>query len=311
MILCLNLNAAIDKTIVVSSFEINRIHRPESVLSLAGGKGCNVARALKTLGEEPVVSGWVGGFAGRFIEDELHQEGIQTDFVRTDFESRTCTSILDREKGTMTEIYEKGESVPLEKIDELRDRIRKTIGEYKALTLSGSMPPGVPAGFYADLIEIARKENVPAFLDSSGDALRKGIEAVPFFIKPNEAEVKSLLGLGANDDFDFAQAASDVSKKYGTNVLLSLGAKGAVAANGKEVFVVKIPRVEAKSAVGSGDCTLAGLVHGILNGLSFEESVRVGVSAGTANTLKIGAAQFELEDFERLRGQVHVSREMS
>src|SRR5512133_735283 len=74
MILCLNLNAAIDKTIVVSSFEINRIHRPESVLSLAGGKGCNVARALKTLGEVPVVSGWVGGFAGRFIEDELHQE---------------------------------------------------------------------------------------------------------------------------------------------------------------------------------------------------------------------------------------------
>jgi 1-phosphofructokinase family hexose kinase len=309
MILCLNLNAAIDKTIVVSSFEINRIHRPESVLSLAGGKGCNVARALKTLGEEPVVSGWVGGFAGRFIEDELHQEGIQTDFVRTDFESRTCTSILDREKGTMTEIYEKGESVPLEKIDELRDRIRKTIGEYKALTLSGSMPPGVQAGFYADLIEIARKENVPAFLDSSGDALRKGIEAVPFLVKPNEAEVKSLLELGANDNFDFAQAASDVSKKYGTNVLLSLGDKGAVAANGKEVFVVKIPRVEAKSAVGSGDCTLAGLVHGILNGLSFEESVRVGVSAGTANTLKIGAAQFELEDFERVRGQVHISRE--
>jgi tagatose 6-phosphate kinase len=311
MILCLNLNAAIDKTIVVSLFEMNRIHRPESVLSLAGGKGCNVARALKTLGEEPVVSGWVGGFAGRFIEDELHQEGIQTDFVRTDFESRTCTSILDREKGTMTEIYEKGESVPLEKIDELRDRIRKTIGKYKALTLSGSMPPGVPAGFYADLIEIARKENVPTFLDSSGDALRKGIEAVPFLVKPNEAEVKSLLDLGANDNFDFAQAASDVSKKYGTNVLLSLGDKGAVAANGREVFVVKIPRVEAKSAVGSGDCTLAGLVHGILNGLSFEESVRVGVSAGTANTLKIGAAQFELEDFERLRGQVRVSREMS
>src|SRR5512144_1251596 len=91
MILCLNLNAAIDKTIVVSSFEINKIHRPESVLALAGGKGCNVARALKTLKEIPVVSGWVGGFAGQFIERELQQEGIQTDFVHTDFESRTCT----------------------------------------------------------------------------------------------------------------------------------------------------------------------------------------------------------------------------
>src|SRR5512145_1817250 len=93
MILCLNLNAAIDKTIVVSSFEIDRIHRPESVVALAGGKGCNVGRALKTLGGKPVVSGWVGGFAGQFIEAGLRREGIQTDFIHADFESRTCTSI--------------------------------------------------------------------------------------------------------------------------------------------------------------------------------------------------------------------------
>jgi tagatose 6-phosphate kinase len=308
MILCLNLNAAIDKTIVVSSFELNKIHRPESVISLAGGKGCNAARALKTLGESPVVSGWVGGFAGQFIETELKLEGIQTDFVHTDFESRTCTSILDREKGTMTEIYEKGEPVPLEKIDELREHIRKTVGKYKAMTLSGSMPQGVPSGFYADLIEIAHKENVPTFLDSSGDALCKGIEAGPYLVKPNETEVRALLNLGSDETVDFAQAALEVSAKYGTNVLLSLGAKGAIAAKGQEVFIAKIPRVDAKSAVGSGDCTLGGLVHGVLSGLSFEESVRCGVAAGTANTLTIGAGQFKLEDFESLRGQVQIIR---
>src|SRR5512146_1338826 len=123
MILCLTLNAAIDKTIVVSSFEIDKIHRPESVIAQAGGKGCNVARALKTLGEEPVVAGWVGGFAGQFIETELHREGIQTDFIHTDFESRTCTSILDRRKQTMTEIYEMGEQIPQKKIEELQTRI--------------------------------------------------------------------------------------------------------------------------------------------------------------------------------------------
>ena len=85
MILCLNLNAAIDKTLVVSKFEINKIHRPESVVALAGGKGCNVARALQKLGEVPVLSGWVGGFAGQYIEKELHREEIQTDFIHTDF----------------------------------------------------------------------------------------------------------------------------------------------------------------------------------------------------------------------------------
>ena len=171
MILCLNLNAAIDKTIVVSAFEINKIHRPESVITLAGGKGCNVARALKTLREIPVVSGGVGGFAGQFIETELHREGIQTDFIRTDFESRTCTSILDREKQTMTEIYEIGEPVPNEKVDQLRDHIQTVIRKYRAVTLSGSLPPGVTFDFYAAVIKIAKEAGVLTFLDSSGDAL--------------------------------------------------------------------------------------------------------------------------------------------
>ena len=307
MILCLNLNAAIDKTVVVSSFEINKIHRPESLVALAGGKGCNVARALKTLGEKPVVSGWVGGFAGQYIEKELHREEIQTDFIHTDFESRTCTSILDRENQTMTEIYELGESIPLEKIDELQNHIAAILGKYKAITLSGSLPPGVPSDFYGELIEIARRENVLTFLDTSGDALCKGIEARPFFVKPNETEAKSILGFKSNDTLDFVQAAAEISKRYSTNVLLSMGAKGAIAAKAGATFMVQGPSVEAKSAVGSGDCMLAGLVHGFLQGLSFEGSVNCAVAAGTANTLVIGAGQFNIEDYERLRGQVRIS----
>lgn len=306
MILCLNLNAAIDKTIIVSALEINKIHRPEAVIALAGGKGCNVARALKTFGEAPVLSGWVGGFAGQFIEKELHQEGIQTDFIHTDFESRTCTSILDRENQTMTEFYEKGEPVPLEKVGELRDHIRKVIGNYQAVTLSGSLPPGVPSDFYADVIEIARQANVLTFLDSSGEALRSGVEAGPFFIKPNEAEAKSLLGVKSSDSLDFAQAAVEFSTRYRTNVVLSMGADGAIAAKGHDIFMVKSPNVEAKSAVGSGDCMLAGLTYGVLHGFSFEEILACGVAAGTANTLTIGAGQFKIEDFEGLRGQIHI-----
>jgi tagatose 6-phosphate kinase len=307
MILCLNLNAAIDKTVVVSSFEINKIHRPQSMIALAGGKGCNVARALKTLGDVPVVSGWVGGFAGQFIEKELHREGIQTDFVYTDAESRTCTSILDPEQQTLTEIYELGELIPSAKVEELLTHIRAIIGNYRAVTLSGSLPPGVPADFYARVIEIAREANVLTFLDSSGEALRKGATAAPFLIKPNETEARSLLGIEAEDPMDFAQAAVEISRTYKANVLLSMGASGAVAAKGQEVFIVKSPTVEAKSAVGSGDCMLAGLVYGFLHGLSFEEAITSGVAAGSANTLTIGAGQFKIEDYEKLRGQVQIS----
>jgi len=308
MILCLNLNAAIDKTIVVSSFEVDKIHRPESVILLAGGKGCNVARALKTLGETPVVSGWVGGFAGQFIESELTGEGIETGFVHTDFESRTCTSILDRERRTLTEIYEGSERIPAPKIRELKAYIQTVIGNYQAISLSGSLPLGVAPDFYAEIIEIARDAGVLTFLDTSGDALRESIEAGPFFVKPNEAEAKSLLGVEQSDSLDFANAAMELATKYKTNVLLSMGAKGAVAACKEGTFRVQSPAVNAVSAVGSGDCTLAGLMHGILRGFSLEEALICAVAAGAANTLMVGAGRFNLEEFERLREQVHIDR---
>ncbi|MCB8924108.1 MAG: 1-phosphofructokinase family hexose kinase [Ardenticatenaceae bacterium] len=306
MILCVNLNAAIDKTAVINTFQLGQIHRPELIKMLPGGKGCNVARALKLLGEAPVVTGWVGGTAGQFIENGLQQEGIGTDFVYTAFESRTCLSILDSSSQVLTEIYEKGDGVPPEKVGEMLALFEATVGKYTAVTLSGSMPPGVPTDFYAQLIELAHKAGVPAFLDSSKEALLQGVAAKPFLVKPNETEVAVLAQRELTSLADFAQAAAEISTRYETIVVLSLGKEGAIAAQGKTIVHVQNPIVEAKSAVGSGDSLLAGLVVGFGNGRSLAESVRYGVAAGTANTLMLGAAQFTRQDFERIYAETAV-----
>lgn len=300
MILCVNLNAAIDKTIVVNSFRLGDIHRPEAVKALPGGKGCNVARALKLFGEEPVVTGWVGGTAGQFIESGLQQEGIGTDFVYTDFESRTCTSILDSSSQVMTEIYEKGDAVPPAKVAEMLVRFEAVVGKYTAVTLSGSLPPGASSDFYAQLINLAHKAGVLTFLDSSKEALLQGVAAKPFLIKPNENEVAILVGQELNNTADFATAAAAISTRYETIVVLSLGKEGAIAAQGQEVLYVQNPPVEAQSAVGSGDCMLAGLAYGFTRGYSLVEAVKYGVAAGTANTLVIGAGQFTMHDFNEV-----------
>ncbi len=304
MILCVNLNAAIDKTIVVSAFHLGEIHRPEAVKSLPGGKGCNVARALQRFGEEPVVTGWVGGTAGQFIESGLRQEGIETDFIYTDFESRTCTSILDSANQTMTEIYEKGYPVPVAKADEMLDRFREIVGGYTAVTLSGSLPPGVPLDFYAQLIEIANEIGIPAFLDSSKEALLQGVAAKPFLIKPNETEVAILANRKLTSIDDFVAAAAEISTRYETIVVLSLGKDGAITAQGNEIVYVQNPLVEAKSAVGSGDCMMAGLTYGFTHGFSLDEATKYGVAAGTANTLVIGAGQFTMSDFDTILGKI-------
>ena len=308
MILCVNPNAAIDKTVIVRSFQLDEIHRPEQVMAFPGGKGCNVARALNTLGEQPVVTGWVGGFAGQFIEAGLHHEGIETAFVQTDFESRTCLSILDPDRNTLTEIYEKGEPVPPEQVEALKVRFREVAATCAAVTFSGSLPAGVPTDFYAQLIAIAREVGVLVMLDSSGEALRHGVAAGPDLIKPNKKEFGDLAQRPLGDMDDYAAAAADISTRCGAVVVLSLGPEGALAARGNDVLHGCPPHVEARSAVGSGDCMLAGLTYGLTHGFGLEDALRYGVAAGTANTLRLGAGNFALEDFERIRPAVRVVR---
>lgn len=304
MILCMNLNAAVDKTVIVDSFQLGEIHRPEMVKVSPGGKGCNVARALKQLGEAPVVSGWVGGPAGQFIEEGLHKEGICTNFIHTHAESRTCLSILDTKSRLVTEIYERGEPISASQVDQMREHFRSIIDQFDAVTFSGSLPTGVPSDFYSSLITIAHEAGVLTLLDTSDAALLHGVQARPFLIKPNEAESTMLAGRKLDTLSAFAAAAADIATYYRTTVVLTLGANGAMAADGQNVLHVKSPRVAVKSAVGSGDSMLAGLAYGLTNHLTWEQVLMHGIAAGTANTLQVGAGHFAMADLERVRRQI-------
>ena len=310
MILCVNPNAAIDKTVIVPAFRLNEIQRPERVLAFPGGKGCNVARALKALGEAPVVTGWVGGYAGHFIEDGLRAEQIQTDFVQTPFESRTCLSILDPLNHTLTELYEKGDPVPDDQVREFTRHFAATISHYTAVTFSGSLPPGVPLDYYQRLIQIANSAPVPTLLDSNGEALRRGLEARPTLVKPNEREIADLIGRSLPGVDDYGQAARELAARYQILVVVSLGADGALAVKNETVWQVRPPQLAIQSAVGSGDSTLAGIAYGLTHGFAFEEAVRYGVAAGTANALTVGAGVFGVEDFQRVHANVTIKRLM-
>jgi 1-phosphofructokinase family hexose kinase len=303
MILCVNANAAVDKTALVGTFRLGEIHRPTRLLALAGGKGCNVARALHTLGETPVVTGWVRGYSGQFIESEMHRESIETAFVHREEESRTCLSIRDESNGMMTEVYERGEPVPAEKLAELVALFRAEVGKYRQVALSGSIPPGVPSDFYARLIEIAHEEGVGVSLDASGAALKEGLAAQPEIIKPNKLEFAELVGASLTTIPEFADAAYDVAARYRTTVVLSLGADGAIGVSGMGRWWARPPQVEIVSAVGSGDSLLAGVIA-TRDGIA--EALRYGVAAGTANALRLGAGVFTLEDFNQIYENVVV-----
>jgi tagatose 6-phosphate kinase len=306
--LCLNANSAVDKTVVVPAFELNRIHRPEQVVMLPGGKGVNTARGLRTLGETALITGWAGGHAGRFIADGLAEEGLQAEFAWCDFESRTCLSIVDPLRGTLTELYENGEAIPPAKIDELKALFTRLLPGMEFATLAGSLPPGVPPDFYAELSRAAAAAGVPAALDCGGEALRRGLEeGRPALIKPNQAEFQAFTGRPLTGLAELSAAALETALRYNTLVVLSLGPRGAIAARAGEVWQACPPVIPAVSAVGSGDCLLAGVVQGLARGLPLPEALRRGVAAGSANALTLGAGRFSREDFERILRQVEVS----
>jgi tagatose 6-phosphate kinase len=305
--LCVNANAAIDKTVVVPSFQLDKIHRPEQVVLLPGGKGINVARGLQTLGETARVTGWAGGFAGQFIAAGLQKEGIPAEFAWCDFESRTCLSILDPSGGTLTELYENGEPVPAEKAGELLDLFRRLLPGSQFAAISGRLSPGVPADFYARLLRAAAEAGVPAALDCSGEALRLGLEyGKPTLIKPNLSEFQALCGEKISGLPSLAAAARAAAARWDTLVVLSLGAEGAIAARADEGFHARPPQIPVVSAVGSGDALLAGVIQALAGGLALPEALRRGVAAGTANALSVGAGRFTKEDFERVLAGVEV-----
>lgn len=310
MILCVNPNPAVDKTLVVENFQLHAIHRPSVELALPGGKGCNVARAAKSLGQQPVVTGWVGGHAGQFIEDGLRAEGIQAAFVHTAVESRDCVSILDPANDTITEIYEKGRPVVQAELDAFYALYQEWLPKVSLITFSGSLPPGVPADFFARLIGLARAAGVRTILDSSGEPLRRGIEeGRPDVLKCNRAELSGAVGRSLDLLEDLRSAVRALSERLGMLVVVTLGSSGAMAAQGQRIWMAQAPRIQSVSAVGSGDAFLAGLACAILTERAFEDALRLAVAAGSANALQIGAGRLLVEDVDRLIGRVTVTAE--
>lgn len=301
MILCVTLNAAIDKTIVVDDYQINHIHRPREVISLAGGKGCNVARVLAKLGTSCAVTGWVGGHAGAFIEEGLSNEGVSPHFVRVSGESRECISVVDPQKGTVTEVYEKGKPVSQKEQSQFIQRFQELLPQASLVALCGSLPPEVPEDFYATLIRLCNHQGVPVFLDTSGVPLKQGLQGGRVtLIKPNLNELSALVGRKITDLEDAITEAKQLAKAFDTTLVVSLGDKGAVLVSDEQVVRALPVAVDAVSAVGSGDAMLAGLAIGYLQRNGQEEMLKLGSALGAANTLRLGAGNFDIQAYQAL-----------
>ncbi len=310
MIVTVTLNAAVDRTLTVPNFQRGQRHRASEGLTLAGGKGINIARALKTLGVPVIATGLAGGGTGMRIVEELTAEAILNDFVRIDDDSRTSTAIVDPTGGSYTEVNEWGPHVGPEELEILLDKLAYLSRARDYVIFAGSLPRGVDAGFYGEAIRDLNRRGVHTVLDCEGEALRLGTQAEPFLVSPNDREAEGLVGQEFHDDDDFLTGLDTIAELGARNVLITQESGcWALLRSEREPhrYRALAPRVDPISAVGSGDVLLAGFVAARLEERNDEEALRAAVAAGAASTLELGAGHFEPREAGRLVATVEVA----
>lgn len=307
MVLTVTPNPALDKTYLLDSFTIDRLNRPRETQVLAGGKGVNVARAVRRLGGQARATGFLGGHVGREVRHYLAEAGIRDAFIDVPGETRLCLAFADKTARTLTEVNENGPSVPDEAVERLVSAFPAMLEGVEWVALCGSLPPGVSPGLYRDLIGIAREHGARTLLDSSGDALRMGLEARPDVIKPNAVEVTDLLGREIETVGEAAVAGRELVDAGASLAVITLGRCGAVAVDASGAWYAEPPEVEFRSAVGSGDSFVAGLVTVLRESRPTADAVRYATAAGAANVTVYGAGCIEKHVVENIAPRVTVT----
>lgn len=284
MILTVTANPTIDKVYFVDELRPGEVHRPTHMTASAGGKGINVAKVAHTLGESVLAMGFVGGYAGRFVVEQVRAFGIETDFTLVAGETRTNTNISDA-SGRSTELLEAGPTVSAAERDAFYKQYEKQLKRADIVCLSGSLPKGLDGSFYAKLIAMAKAQGKRVIVDSVVDVRR----CAPFMIKPNKDEI---------GDADIKKALLSMREQGIELPLTTMGKDGALALIDGQFLKFTPPAVAVKNAVGSGDSTVAGIAVGLCRGMSYADAVRLGMAAGVANTQfeQTGRVSVELID---------------
>ncbi|WP_326766945.1 1-phosphofructokinase family hexose kinase [Streptomyces sp. NBC_01591] len=312
MILTVTLNTALDLTYGVPELVPHASHRVSDMSERPGGKGLNVARVLSALGHETVVTGFTGGSTGAVLRELL--AGLPTDatspnapapitdaLVTVAGNTRRTIAVVDRATGDTTQLNEPGPLVTADEWTALLGRYEELLTGADAVALCGSLPPGIHVGAYAELVRPARAAGVPVLLDTSGEPLRRGIAARPDLIKPNADELAQLTG-----SREPMRATRDARRRGARGVIASLGPNGMLAVTPEGSWQAAPPAKVLGNPTGAGDSAVAGLLSGLVEGLSWPNRLRRAVALSTATVLSPTAGDFDRAAYEELLSRVGI-----
>ncbi|MFE7275078.1 1-phosphofructokinase family hexose kinase [Streptomyces sp. NPDC057623] len=305
MILTVTLNTALDITYRVRALRPHASHRVSEVTERPGGKGLNVARVLATLGHEVTVTGFAGGATGRVLQEQLTGiPGVVDVLVPVTGATRRTIAVVDEHTGDTTQLNEPGPTVTPAEWSAFQEAYEVLLTSASAVALCGSLPPGVPVGAYAGLVRAAKAAGVPVLLDTSGEALRRGVAARPDLIKPNAEELAELTG--AHEPL---HATQDARRRGARAVVASLGTEGLLAATPDGRWRATPQTRLRGNPTGAGDAAVAGLLSGLVERLPWPDRLARAAALSAASVLAPVAGEFDRGAYEELLGRVAVTGE--
>jgi 1-phosphofructokinase/tagatose 6-phosphate kinase len=310
MIITVTLNAAIDKSLSVPNFRLGRRHRTVEQRTMAGGKGVNVARTLKALGQPVIATGFAGGVTGTHIVEQLTDEAVLNDFVRIREESRTNTSVLDPTTGEQTEINERGPSVSEREVELFADKLLYLARGAAIVVFAGSLPRGVDPEIYASLIRDLARMEVTTVIDTDGEPLYHAVRAEPDVVSPNVLEAEELVGHEFAGEEERSLAVREIAALGPREAIMTLpdGCYAQMLVDGRPSL--KRARVQPREPVaksGSGDAFLAGYLAARYESRAPDQCLRFGVACGAESTARLGAGLIDPREARRLIGEVELT----
>ena len=308
MIYTVTLNPAIDKTVVIENFTAGSVNRVGSVREDAGGKGINVSKCLKNLGETSVAAMILAGQTGDRLKRMLQELEIPVLQIKAEGQSRTNLKIIDPAKKENTDINEPGPVVSKELLEQLKETLGQRIQPGDIVILSGSLPAGVDRGLYGAWTTYFRKLGACVYLDADGEPMQKGMAAVPYMIKPNNDELAALLGKPALTKEEMLAEGKRLLETGIAEIIISLGGDGALFVSKDGCYHAEGLAVPVKSTVGAGDSVVAAAAFGQVRNLSREERIRLCVAIGAASVMQSGTQPPEADLVWELAKQVVIKK---
>ncbi len=288
MIYTITLNPAIDYTIAIDEYKRGKVNRSFHSRKDVGGKGINVSKVLNTFGVDSICTGILGDENSKFFLDYLEELKVKTNFYIIPGENRTNIKIVENRYETITDINDKGFKVNNRDVEEFLKCFLKLVKKGDLVVLSGSLPEGIDNHIYEHMTKLLKQKSVKVILDADGKPLAKGIEAIPYAIKPNIYELNKIIDVDGENIDSILKAGRYLNHKGIEKVLISLGSRGAVYSTKENACISRGIEVSIKSTVGAGDAMVAGLIYAVENDFTDGEVLKLAVACGTAKVITDG-----------------------